>query len=59
VVLRTDKGAEIFNEAVDEGWLETRAFPGDNLEHLKEAAQNKRERGKKSIIKGFRGQTWE
>ncbi len=59
VVLRTDKGVEIFNEAVDEGWLETHAFPADNLEHLKEAAQNKRERGKKSIIKRVRGQAWQ
>lgn len=48
VVLRTDTGAGLVNEAIKERWLETGHLPEENLEHLKEAAHNKRERGKKA-----------
>lgn len=44
VVIRTKKGAQLFEEALDEGWIETDALPGENLEHLKEASLNKRKR---------------
>lgn len=50
VVIRTDRGAELFNAAVKEGWLETNNLPVENLDHLKEASLNKRERGKKAGI---------
>jgi len=46
VILRTEKGSRLFRSAIKDGWLETETLPRENLEHLKEAAHNKRERGK-------------
>ena len=51
VVIRTERGAELFNSAVEEGLLEIDELPLENLEHLKEASQNKRVRGHKERIK--------
>ncbi len=45
VIVRTETGANLFKEAVDEGAIEVEALPGENLDHLKEAAANKRKRG--------------
>jgi coenzyme F420 hydrogenase subunit beta len=50
IVVRTDIGAKLMNEATQEGWLETGGLPEGNLEHLKEAAHNKRQRGNKTRI---------
>ena len=50
LVVRTDRGRELVNAAVAEGWLETDQLPEENLDHLKEAAHNKRQRGKKARI---------
>jgi coenzyme F420 hydrogenase subunit beta len=50
VVVRTDFAAKLVNEAAQEGWLETNDLPEENLEHLKEAAHNKRKRGNKARI---------
>ncbi|MDY6972654.1 MAG: Coenzyme F420 hydrogenase/dehydrogenase, beta subunit C-terminal domain [Thermodesulfobacteriota bacterium] len=44
VIVRTEAGLEIFDAAIDAGWLQTSELPEENLEHLKEAAYNKRER---------------
>jgi coenzyme F420 hydrogenase subunit beta len=48
VIARTDTGMTVLEHAVEEGWLETSDLPDSNLDHLKEAAHNKRERGKKA-----------
>jgi len=45
VIVRTETGAKLFREAVDEGSIEVEELPGKNLDHLKEAAANKRKRG--------------
>ena len=52
VIVRTHAGAELVSEAVKQGRLETDDLPGENLAHLKEAAGNKRERGKRAKTEG-------
>ncbi len=44
VVVRTERGAEFFHEAVHAGFVEAEELPGKNLDHLEEAAANKRAR---------------
>ncbi|MBW2021463.1 MAG: hypothetical protein DRH15_02950 [Deltaproteobacteria bacterium] len=44
VIVRTDKGMELFEKALRAGVLEQKEIPSSNLEHLKEAASNKRKR---------------
>jgi coenzyme F420 hydrogenase subunit beta len=46
VILRTERGSRLFKHAVKDGWIETETLPLENLDHLKEAARNKRARGK-------------
>ena len=48
VIIRTERGAEIFDSALKDGFLEANDLPVENLEHLKEASRNKRERGQKA-----------
>lgn len=48
VVIRTDIGTELINAAIKDGWLEAGVLPDENLEHLSQAASNKRERGRKA-----------
>lgn len=50
VIIRTDRGSELFNSAVEDGCLETHSLPVENLEHLKEASLNKKERGQKAEL---------
>jgi len=45
VIVRSDVGMEIMNMAKNDGIIETRELPETNLEHLKKAAANKKERG--------------
>jgi coenzyme F420 hydrogenase subunit beta len=54
VVIRTERGARIFHEAVNAGFVETRELPGKNLDHLEEAASNKRARAEAARQKGDR-----
>ena len=46
VVVRSDLGSKLINEAINNGILEMDHLPEENLEHLKEAALNKRNRGR-------------
>jgi coenzyme F420 hydrogenase subunit beta len=46
VIIRTEAGAEIFEEAMKRNLIETDRLPAENFDHLKEAAHNKRERGR-------------
>jgi len=48
LVIRTDMGSELINAAIRDGWLEAGVLPDESLEHLKQAASNKRERGRKA-----------
>lgn len=44
VVVRTDRGVELFGLAEAAGVVETRALPGENLRHLREASLLKKQR---------------
>ncbi len=48
VIIRTETGAGLFKQAVDEGTIEIEELPGENLDHLREAAANKRKRAKQN-----------
>jgi coenzyme F420 hydrogenase subunit beta len=50
LVVRTVAGLELVNSALEKGWIETEPLPEENIEHLKEAARNKRERAEKAGI---------
>jgi coenzyme F420 hydrogenase subunit beta len=44
LIVRTDAGEELVRELMKSGHLETNELPPENLEHLNEAAANKRQR---------------
>jgi coenzyme F420 hydrogenase subunit beta len=50
VLVRTDRGAELFQNALKAGLLETRELPEANLKHLEEASHIKWHRGKKARV---------
>jgi coenzyme F420 hydrogenase subunit beta len=50
VLVRSERGAELFRKAKSEKSLEIDTMPARNLEHLKEAALLKKKRGLKNII---------
>ncbi len=50
VVIRTDRGADLMNQAIKEGWFEIDDLPEKNFKHLKQASENKRQRGEKARI---------
>lgn len=45
LIVRTKKGEEIINQAVEQGYLEVEEFPSENLKHLSSGSEGKRERG--------------
>ena len=47
VIVRTQRGAEFLDKASQDGWIETGPLPRENLDHLKDAARAKRERGRR------------
>jgi coenzyme F420 hydrogenase subunit beta len=50
LIVRTMRGSEIVDAAVNSGRLETRELPLSNLEHLKEAALLKKRRALREIV---------
>jgi coenzyme F420 hydrogenase subunit beta len=50
VIVRSDRGAELFKKAKRKKILEVDTLPKENLEHLKEASLLKKKRGLKNII---------
>lgn len=50
VIVRSEKGAELFRKAVSNKVLEVDQLPEQSLEHLKEASLQKKKRGLKNII---------
>jgi len=49
VIVRTDRGEEVFGWAESEGMIETRVFPEENMSHLREAAVLKKQRAIKAL----------
>lgn len=47
VIVRTQRGDALMGRASEDGRIETRDLPQENLDHLKEAVRAKRERGKR------------
>ena len=44
LIIRTDAGIDLVDEAVEKGFLTVKEMPEENLEHLKDAAQTKKKR---------------
>ncbi|MBW2336836.1 MAG: Coenzyme F420 hydrogenase/dehydrogenase, beta subunit C-terminal domain [Deltaproteobacteria bacterium] len=51
LIIRSDTGAEIVDQARREGFIETEPFPEDNLKHLSKAAAEKKERSLRTLIR--------
>ncbi len=51
LVVRSEAGAEIVQQARHEGFLETAVFPEDRLKHLAKAAAEKKERSLRTLIR--------
>jgi coenzyme F420 hydrogenase subunit beta len=51
LIIRSDTGAEIVEQARREGFIETEPFPEDNLKHLSKAAAEKKERALRTLIR--------
>ena len=51
LIIRSDTGAEIVDQACREGFIETEPFPEDNLKHLSKAAAEKKERSVRTLIR--------
>ena len=51
LIIRSDMGAEIVDQARREGFIETEPFPEDNLKHLSKAAAEKKERSVRTLIR--------
>jgi coenzyme F420 hydrogenase subunit beta len=49
VIVRTAKGEDLLRHAESKGVLETRTYPGDKWDHLKEASILKKQRGLKAL----------
>ncbi len=44
IIVRTEKGEKLIENAITDGWLTTKEMPQENLKHLKLAAENKKKR---------------
>ena len=51
LILRSERGAELIEEARSERFIETEDFPGENLKHLSRAAANKKDRSLRTLIR--------
>ncbi len=51
LIIRSDTGVEIVDQARKEGFLETADFPAANLKHLSKAASDKKERSLRTLIR--------
>ncbi len=51
LIIRSDTGAGIVDQARREGFIETEPFPEDNLKHLSKAAAEKKERSVRTLIR--------
>lgn len=51
LIIRSEKGAELVQQARDEEFLETDEIPAQNLTHLSEAALEKKQRSMRTLIR--------
>ena len=51
VIIRSDRGAEIVEQALREGYVETADFPDENLEHLSKASADKKDRSLRTLLR--------
>ena len=51
VIIRSETGAQIVDQARKEGYIETADFPAANLEHLSEAAAAKKDRSLRTLMR--------
>ncbi|MGD9056725.1 MAG: Coenzyme F420 hydrogenase/dehydrogenase, beta subunit C-terminal domain [Desulfobacterales bacterium] len=51
VILRSDKGRELIEQARRQGLIETADFPAESQQHLSRAAANKKERALRTLIR--------
>jgi coenzyme F420 hydrogenase subunit beta len=51
LIIRTEKGGALVDEARREGFLETDAFPAENLNHLLRAAADKKQRSLRTLLR--------
>ena len=51
LIVRSAKGAEIVEQALKEGFIETEAFAAKNLKHLSKAAADKKDRSLRTLIR--------
>ena len=51
LMIRSERGAEMVDQARRENFIETEEFPAKNLEHLSKAAAEKKERSLRTLIR--------
>jgi coenzyme F420 hydrogenase subunit beta len=51
LIIRSERGAEIVDQAHRENFIETEVFPAENLAHLSKAAAEKKERSLRTLIR--------
>ena len=51
LIIRSDKGAEIIEQARHAGFLETKDYPENNLKHLSKAAAAKKDRSMRMLLR--------
>jgi len=51
MIVRSDTGAQIVDQARDEGFIETVDFPDTNLKHLTKAAADKKDRSLRTLLR--------
>jgi len=51
LIIRSERGAEIVDQASRENFIETEEFPAENLEHLSKAAAEKKERSLRTLTR--------
>jgi coenzyme F420 hydrogenase subunit beta len=51
LIIRSDTGAELVEQAHEEGFIETAVYPSQNLKHLSKAASDKKERSLRTLIR--------
>ena len=51
IIVRSDTGAQIVDQARQEGFIETADFPAENLKHLSQAAADKKDRSLRTLVR--------
>jgi coenzyme F420 hydrogenase subunit beta len=51
MIIRSDTGARIVEQAQQAGYIETADFPAENLEHLSKAAAEKKDRSLRTLLR--------